>query len=267
MDRSLYISALVAYVILLLARVPSRARPILGHPAWIVVGVLLHSGALALAWFYGGRLPLDSMRDGLSALSLWVVIGWAYLRRRPKMEDLGTVLLGLAVLLLAAGQLAPGPGGESEADFSTIWFPLHVLLMLLGFTGFALAFSMSALFLFVRRRLKQKRLKDIARLPSLDTLDRLNLQAMALGFVALTAGMAVGGLWGANHPEGDLAPDITIYATVAVWIWYAAGLHVRLVAGWRGRLAALFGVFGFAGLVILFSIAVLVLRGWHGFGD
>jgi ABC-type transport system involved in cytochrome c biogenesis permease subunit len=90
---------------------------------------------------------------------------------------------------------------------------------------------------------------------------------MALGFVSLTAGMGVGYLSIAAHPEDRLVPDVTIYTTLAIWIWYAAGLHMRLVAGWRGRLAAIFGVVGFSALGFLVGLAMLMLNGWHGFGD
>ena len=209
-------------------------------------------------------LPLDSMRWTLEALALWVVLGWLLLRRQPRMELLGAMLLGTSVVLLAVAQVAPAAGVSGPLD--SLWLPAHLALILLGLGCFAVSFTLSILFLIVRRRLKQKRLRGIARLPSLETLDRLNARAMALGFVSLTAGMAIGGTWAATHPDRSMGPDITIWGTVALWLWYAAGLHVRFVSGWRGRLAAVFGVGGFAGLGLLVLIALVVLRGWHGAG-
>ena len=166
--------------------------------------------------------------------------------------------------LLAVAQVAPAAGNAGPLD--SLWLPTHLALILLGLGCFAVSFTLSVLFLVVRRRLKQKRLKGIGRLPALENLDQMNYRSMALGFVALTAGMAIGGTWAATHPDRSMGPDLTVWGTVALWVWYAAGLHVRLVSGWRGRAAAVFGVGGFVGLGVMVAVALVVLRGWHGVG-
>lgn len=264
MERALAIIALLAWIGALVGRWAPRLAPVVRHPAWVVVALLVHIGALGAEALDLGRVPLDSMRFGLGALSLWVMLGWLYLRRQPRMELLEVLLLLLGSLLLGASQLAPGAGAPDR--IASLWFPLHVTLILLGILGFAVSFTLSVLFLVVRRRLKLRKLKGIARLPSLDALDRRNYQSMALGFVCLTAGMAVGGMWAATHPGSSLGHDATVWGTLLLWLWYAAGLHVRLVSGWRGRLAAVFGVGGFGGMALFMIFAVVVLQGWHGGG-
>ncbi len=261
MTRWIAISAGLSYLVPLVA---DRVRPDdrrWTHGAWIGLGIFLHIVALVVDIALLGALPLTSMRWGLGGLALWVVLGWAILRGRPQMESLGRLLVGLALVLLGTAQLAPDSGGR--ADLSSPWFVAHVALILVGLGGLAVSFTLSVLWLAVRRRLKTKKLRGIARLPTLDTLDRLNSQSMAAGFVSLTAGMAVGGMWAATHPTASLGPDITVWGTVALWIWYAVGLHTRLVSGWRGRLAAFFGVGGFVGMGVVVLTAGLVLRGWH----
>ena len=76
----------------------------------------------------------------------------------------------------------------------------------------------------------------------------------------------IGGVWAWIHPGANIDIDLTVVATVVVWLWYAVGLHFRFIAGWRGGLAAVFGVGGFVGLSLLIGAASLVLRGWHGLG-
>lgn len=270
MDRVLLLFALACY----LAPVVGRWYPVawsgLRSRSWSWLGLGFHVLGIVSMGIRLGRWPIDGVPDGLAALSLAVVVGWIWLRRRPRMELVGTTLLALAVVLLGVAlllMLAAPPGPKGAADLSSVWFPIHATLMLVGFAGFALSFTLSLLYLVLRRRLKRKRLEGIGRLPSLDTLDRLNTQAMSLGFVTLTAGMAIGALWAKVHADQrQLVPDITIYATSVVWLWYAAGLHARLVAGWRGRVAAIFGVVGFAGLALLIGTAMVVFNGWHGFG-
>jgi ABC-type transport system involved in cytochrome c biogenesis permease subunit len=257
----LAILAAVAYAVPLLTGLVRRSGLPEVRPAWAALGVPLHLAALGVEWAEIGALPFSSMRWGLAALALWVVLGFGFFSRRPRMNTLGSLLLGLGLVLLCVAQVAPGADGDPGIPGA--WFVAHFALLLAGMAGLAVSFGLSALFLVVRDRLKRKQLRGIGRLPTLDRLDQLNYRSMAIGFVALTAGMAVGGMWAATHPGANTGPDVTVWGTVLVWLWYAAGLHVRLVSGWRGRLAALFGVGGFVLLLVVFSIAGLVLRGWH----
>jgi len=178
------------------------------------------------------------------------------------MEVLGRIQLGLGVALLVLAQL--GPGSEVRGPLENLWLPVHLGLLFVGFALLAASFAMSALFLWLRHRLKQRRLRGIARFPPLEVIDRRNFHTMVGGFVALTAGMSVGGMWAATHPGASIGEDLTVYTTLAVWIWYAAGLYTRLVAGWRGRVAAVFGVVGFGGLAVVITVALAISRGWHG---
>ena len=165
------------------------------------------------------------------------------------------------LLLTAALMEPPSP---QQPDLASPWFVLHFVLIFLGYGGMALSFAVSALFLMVRRRLKNKQLKEIARLPSLDTLDMLNFRSQALGFVALTAGIAMGVALAMSGPGTRGVGDLTVWGSLAVWLWYAAGLHARLVLGWRGRTGAVFGLIGFGGLGVILIVAAILLGGWHG---
>jgi ABC-type transport system involved in cytochrome c biogenesis permease subunit len=47
------------------------------------------------------------------------------------------------------------------------------------------------------------------------------------------------------------------------WLIYAALLHERLVAGWRGRRAAIMAIIGLAALIFTFIGVNLLLEGHH----
>ena len=265
MERLLYAAAALCYAATLCAPLFPRYRARLSHGALWTLGIALHGAGLLLETVQLQRVPLESMSWGLAAVSLAVVGTGMAARGRERMELLGRILLGLAVGLLGLAMV--GPAVPEEHAFKTLWFPVHVSLLFAGFALLAVSFALSALFLWVRRRLKLRRLQGIARLPPLETIDRYNFRSMVAGFMALTAGMTVGGMWAATHPQASLGgQDITVYATLAVWLWYAAGLHLRLFAGWRGRLAAFFSVIGFSALALVISVAVIISRSWHGGG-
>ncbi len=265
MERLLYAAAALVYTAPLGALLLPRYRERLEHGAWWMVGLALHGAGLLLGTVLLERVPLDSMSWGLSAVALAVVGTGMAARGRERMELLGRILLGLAVALLLLALV--GPEVTDERALESLWFPVHVSLLFGGFALLALSFALSALYLFVRGRLKARRLQGISRLPPLDTIDRYNFRSLASGFVALTAGMTVGGMWAAQHSGADLGgQDLTVYATFVVWLWYAVGLYVRLFAGWRGHLAAVFSVVGFTALSLIISVAVVVSRSWHGGG-
>jgi ABC-type uncharacterized transport system permease subunit len=261
MATTLYAIALVAYLLLLLGARVARLAPLFARPTLGLFGMVMHACALTVGLMTatGGRIS-----DPLSALSLGMVAGWAWASRRDRMRLVGDLLLGLNVVLLTVVVFVPEPAVNAGAPGVLVW--VHLGLILAGFVGFALSFSASALYLLVRRRLKAKRLRELGRLPALENLDRLNARAMNGGFVALSAGIVIAVVH--SVAVGDLASrlDMTVGVTLLVWVWYAAGLSVRVMAGWSGRLSALFGVVGFGSVSALMALAVLIQGGWHGTG-
>ena len=116
--------------------------------------------------------------------------------------------------------------------------------------------------LFVRNRLKKKRLTRIVRFPSLELLDRIQFRATLSGFVFLTLGIGAGGAWAAASLERAWTWDPKVFFTLVIWAWYGLALQLRLVRGWRGRWAALFSIVGFCGVV--FSLVVFTSSiPWH----
>ncbi len=131
--------------------------------------------------------------------------------------------------------------------------PVHMACSLLSYLAFLVAFVAGLLFLVQERQLKRKRMGLLfRRLPSLDSLDRLNLVAIGLGFGLLSVGMAFGfvsarmllGRWWTGDPKELL--------TVMLWGGYLALWSLRLRTTLRGRRVALLSILGFG--LVLFSL-------------
>ncbi len=264
MSLALYTLALSAYTLafvcrLLDERLPGVAR-ISGPALW--VGFTAHLAGIAALGARLGTVPLRSPSGSITCISALVIAGFLWTRRNPRAEAVGRFVVPLAIVLQAAALFLPGESAGEGLTAGSLWFPVHAAMMLLGLGGFALAFGVSALYLLVRRRLKHKKLDHLNRLPSLETLDRLNTRFVVLGFAALTVGIAVGGIWAASMPERPVMGP-TVYGSLITWLWYAAAIQVRVVGGWRGRLAAGFSVLGFLGLVITLLVTATIVSGWH----
>ncbi len=260
MHAVLLVLAMVAYATPVVARL--AGRPLRHHNAIVIVGIALHLAGLLALWIAKGAFLVSSLTEGLSAVALLVACGALPLLRQPRMAVVTDSLLACATLLLLAASGTHGVKGTAAE--MPVWFlVLHVALIFVGLAGFAISFCLSLLFLVLRGRLKRKELQGLQELPALDTIDALNFRAMVTGFVTISAGALIGGVWAWFHGfEGD----VTVWATLLVWLWYAVGLQGRVIGGWRGRLAALFGVVGFAGVTLLLAMLGVLFGGWHGMG-
>jgi len=264
MATPLYMLALLAYILAFTMSLVDREaypslRKIVGPALW--AGYTAHLAGIGATAVAGGLTALGSPAGSMAFVSALVTAGFLWTRRNPRAEAVGGFVVPLSMVLLAIALFLPGEA-VGETPGGGLWFPVHLTMMLVGLGGFALAFGVSLLYLLVRWRLKTKKLMGLSRLPSLETLDRLNTRFVVLGFAALTVGIAVGGIWAASLPERP-AMGPTIYGSLVIWVWYAAAIQVRVVGGWRGRLAAGFSVMGFVGLVSSLIGVLIAVSGWH----
>ena len=266
MERFIYIPVLFCYGTVALAHllpsvvgkgITDRARGIAG------VGVALHFLGLLVAVCWATQST--GFPEALSAAAFGVMGAYATVGRE-RLASVGLLMAPLAVAMLGTSLVVPHREVAALAHTpSSLWLPIHLGLMSVGLAGFALSSAVGVLYLIVRNRLKQKRLKDLRRLPSLEVLDRMQFRAMLFGFVFLTLGIGVGGAWAAVALEGTWAIDPKVLFTVVIWAWYAVALQVRVVAGWRGRLSALFSIVGFAGMIFSLVVMNFIVKGFHGY--
>ena len=226
-----------------------------------VLAVLAHVSAIGLSWLQGGGLPVSDIGGSVALISAGIGIGSLLLRPKERGEVLAGVLSSLAAVLLGVGLLLPGAGDQTDAVLSNVFFPIHALATFVGISSFALSFGVSAVFLLVRWRLKRKRFRGIAGLPSMESLDQLNTRCVVVGFLSLTLGIAAGGGWASAHGSSGLGP--VVWITLVLWAWYAFAVLLRVVGGWRGKITAQLSVFGFAGMAVSLGSVLLISQGWH----
>jgi len=268
MEALLFMVALSAYLVVAGVRLFDPE----GKPAWVprfldallVGGLGAHLAALGMLVWRTGVLPVHTAGESTASLAAVVGIGALAVRPRQQGEILAGVHVALVAVLLGMSLLMPTPIHAAHEGLATFWLPVHAVSTFVGISAFGLAFGISLVYLLVRRRLKNKNLAGLGRLPAIDTLDRLNTRCILAGFLALTIGIATGGLWAVTKatPPSGLGP--TVWATLLAWGWYAAAVLVRVVGGWRGRLAAHFSVFGFVGMVASLGGILVALQSWHG---
>lgn len=212
--------------------------------------VAYHIDTVAL----GERRGSYDIHAAMSALSLFVALGYLVFGKRLKLVVLGAFITPINLLLfLGAGlrdrSVVP-PGVRSAL------LPLHISVNVLGYAAFTLAFAVAVAYLLQERQIRAKRIGGVfQRLPSLDTLDKAALRCVLVGFPLLTVGIVTGAVLTGGFAAATAAEGTRQAFAVAAWVVFAAVLLLRVSAGWRGRRAAF-------GTLIGFACACVVLVGY-----
>jgi cytochrome c-type biogenesis protein CcsB len=105
-----------------------------------------------------------------------------------------------------------------------------------------------------------------ARLPTFEVLDDVMYKAIAVGFAFFTIATVLGALWAAEAWGGYWSWDPKETWALIVWLNYAAWLHMRLVKGLRGTVAAWWALVGLAVTSFAFLGVNMFLSGLHSYG-
>ena len=105
----------------------------------------------------------------------------------------------------------------------------------------------------------------LARVPSLAAIDRLAYRAHAFAFPVWTFTIAAGAVW-AEYAWGRFwGWDPKETWSLVTWVIYAAYLHARATAGWKGRNAAIIAIVGVASFWFNFIGINLLVSGLHSY--
>jgi len=220
------------------------------------VAVVSHAAFLLSETLSTHRDPFDDIHGTLSVLSFGTAVAFLLATLRYRVAVLGAFITPITLLfLLASGvahQVAPVPSELRHA-----MLPLHVGVIVFGLVAFAIAFGSSTAYIVQERKLRRKELGGVfKRLPPLDVLDTVSYRALSIGFPLFTIGVVVGALWIARAADGSVGYGAAQIIGLVTWFVFASVMALRVLAGWRGRRAALGTMFGFTCAVVVLAIYV-----------
>jgi len=232
----------------------------------LLAGFALNSIYLALGYYQLGAVPALNFKGALSFFS-WTIIG-AYIifQLRFKIMVLGSFVVPFSTFLMIISSTIPISPITVRPIFKGFWLPLHVATALLGDAIFAIAFIAGVMYLIQEHQIKSKRLGAFySRLPSLNSLDSINYQAINCGFLLLTIGMITGSIVAQGSHGSYWLWDPKEVWSLITWLCYAALLHQRMAVGWRGRRSALMSIGCFFILIFTFIGVNFLMEGYHSF--
>jgi len=198
------------------------------------------------SWWMKLHVPANFIGYGTFALA--AMVAFAYLIKQQATE---TRWYKLAPLWLLGVVLCFEPiifRKSAVAGMSDYW---------------AVYFGISAL-IVAGILLGRKRLS--AKLPSFEVLDDVMYKSIAVGFAFFTIATVLGALWAAEAWGGYWSWDPKETWALIVWLNYAAWLHMRLMKGLRGTVAAWWALAGLAVTTFAFIGVNMFLSGLHSYG-
>jgi ABC-type transport system involved in cytochrome c biogenesis permease subunit len=246
----------------------------LGRPAesgragkMMAFAVVLHLFYLIQLTTFLHHLPVTDVFETMTAC-VWL-FGAVYLSLEWRLRErsLGLFILPVIIVLQIISNLFLDLSHELPAILHNVVFEVHVLMMLLSYTAFAISFIASLLYLLLSRDIERKSLGIFyRRLPSLAFFDSLSNFAVNIGLVFLTLGVGLGIYTGATVPEPFFTSwDPKFFAVGLTWLIYAFHLLFRRSVGWQGKRAAVVSVLGFGWVLFSFLVVSLVLSKVHQF--
>ncbi|GAA3416796.1 cytochrome c biogenesis protein CcsA [Streptosporangium vulgare] len=240
-------------------------------PAWTVWAGPVAVGLSWLGWAANlvslltrglavDRWPWGNMYEFVVAMCFAAVSAFLFMQLRYPVRFLGAFVtvaaalgLGFAVryLHVQAGPVVPA--------LNSYWVAIHVSAAIVA-SGLFIVAGVSGILYLVR--------KDTAvRLPSRRDLERVAHRAIVIGFPIWTFAVIAGALWADKAWGRYWGWDPKEIWAFITWIAYAAYLHARATAGWKGKAAMIVQLVAFACLLFNLVGVNIFLGGLHSYAE
>jgi cytochrome c-type biogenesis protein CcsB len=214
------------------------------------------------------RVPWGNMYEFTLSGTFVVVALFLATTHRWRLAWLGPIVVGFTLCVLLADVLwLYEPVAPLTEALESYWLVIHVVAAVIATGAFTLGGITSILYLLKARSTKET--GYLARLPELTVLDRVSYRMHAFGFPVWTFGVLISGpIWAHQAWSSYWNWDPKEVWAFITWVVYAAYLHARATAGWRGRNAAWLALVGAATLWFNFiGINFFSTTSQHSYAD
>jgi cytochrome c-type biogenesis protein CcsB len=223
-----------------------------------VVPIVIMCAALALnvaiiagRWMEAERPPFKTLHESLVLLAACIALVYVFVEAAYRMRILGLpAALGSTASLAYAVARMDHEIATLPAALQSGWFIPHVVVYFFGYAALVVAGGAAAIYLVHPAPIEHGR-EHLLGSRTVDLSSWMN-GAVRFGFVLLTLGLFIGGVW-AKDAWGDYWTwDPKETWALVTWFVYAAYLHLQHVAGWRGRRLAVVVLVGLAAVMFTY---------------
>jgi cytochrome c-type biogenesis protein CcsB len=239
------------------------------------LGLLVHIATIATRGLAEHRVPWGNMYEFLSAITCAAVLILTLAAIKFRAYYMGLfVLLPVVITLVIDEVVIYTPEGAVAPALNSYWIAIHVTGMIIAIGMYIFGAVTTVLYLLADRHERRVAAGQesglagiMAQLPGAAKLDQLAYRAILFAFPAWTFAVIAGAIW-ADHAWGRYwGWDPKETWSFITWLVYAAFLHARATAGWRGRRAAVIQLVGFACLMFNLVGVNLWISGLHSYAN
>ncbi|MEV5569538.1 c-type cytochrome biogenesis protein CcsB [Spirillospora sp. NPDC052269] len=227
------------------------------------LGVILSRGLAAHRW------PWGNMYEFLTAIAFAAVTAFLIVMARYKARFLGAFVMFAAVIALGVANIwLYDSVGPVTPALNSYWIAIHVTAAIIATGSFTVAGAATIMYLLKSRREAAGPIPEDSvwsRVPGVEALDRLALRVTTFAFPIWTAAIVMGAIWADEAWGRYWGWDPKETWSFVTWIAYAAFLHARATAGWKGRKAAILSLVAFACLIFNFFGVNYMFSGLHSY--
>jgi len=238
------------------------------------LGTLLLGAAIVFRGLSAGRVPIGNMYEFSLAAGFAVSLTYCLMSISRDLRWLGLFIsipvlldlgLALTVLYTESAQLVPA--------LNSYWLAIHVSAAVVCIGAFTIGAALSGLYLVaqaaedrVATGKEPGRSSAFAqRIPSADRLDLMSYRIHAFMFPIWTFAVIAGAIWAEAAWGRYWGWDPKETWAFITWVIYAAYLHARATAGWRGKKAAYVALAGYATILFNYFVVNIFVQGLHSY--
>ena len=227
------------------------------------VGLLVRCHESYLLRPDAGHIPVSNLYEVFILFMVITGLMYLYYERKFAMQNLGVFIYALLCCLVGFTLWYSLSRGAHEIQplipaLQSWWMKIHVPANFIGYGAFCMAAAFGAAELIALRGSKF--------LPDAAQIEEAMYKAIAVGFLFFTIATILGALWAADAWGRYWSWDPKETWAFIVWLNYAIWLHMRLVAGWRGKVLAWWAVIGLFITAFAFVGVNMFLSGLHSYG-
>ena len=296
--------AVCAYAVAMLGYAAEFAFGRRGHPGRArlagrlavgitVLGWATHVGSVTTRGLAAHRVPWGNMYEFSSMAALVAVTVFLALLMRYGVRYLGAFVMAPVVLYLGlAATVLYAPAGPLVPALNDYWLKIHVVAAITATGAFMVSGVVTILYL-LKDRWERRQADALASvslgpgaaaavevgtetgmpvrhgllpwLPSSAALDRLTYRIIVFAFPVWTFAIIAGAIWAERAWSRYWGWDPKETWSFITWVAYAAYLHARATAGWRGRRAAVVSLVAFFCLTVNYYVVNLFIVGLHSY--
>jgi cytochrome c-type biogenesis protein CcsB len=230
--------------------------------SWMILSCLalaMVTTAIIARIIASGHGPFSNMYEFSVAFSWGIVVMslifiWYY--RILIISAIGTLVA--FSLLIFASTLPSRVMPLVPALQQSFLLGVHVASAIVSYGALTIGFISALVYLLTHGR-------EVSWMNQPEVLENISYRAVIIGFPFLTLTIILGAIW-ANIAWGKpWSWDPKETASLVTWLIFAAYLHARIVAGWRGTRSAALLVIGFVAILFTF-FGNYIFTGLHSYG-